>query len=659
MWRPYGHAKSAFLKPAKRTLSLSSLLWLLPLLVLLLSLLNEFEPSSSYGVTASAAKPPLAQRRAGILYEVWHTPAAQMMQRLQAIKAAPLTTELVIRSDGNLTLSDVYAPLNAGGGGDIYNVQPQLGFYCLYRARVNDTTPPLAPDCPNITQTARSHAEMLTAAGFDYVVVDLTNWPGLSPKTELDVTRPLEVLCEEWAALRRAGVTTPDIAVWPSARCSNPPPGSSLPPKTCSGPTATWQWVLDKIYNNPEFSDLIFRLDGGDGAIKKKKALFFPDHRTPAYANASLVAEAERNGGRNDVAVTSMWAMFGQSDYERGTWGFFSFCLTPSGKPDTSMVGVSACAQYSSRDAHNSSNIASFEVSASGSYMTAQCALPFGSPGHLRGLTLQRLFTKVLATGAPYLFVSSFNEHIGGRQQSVFRANTAINMGLPYDPQNRSVWVDTYASEFSRDLEPTVEGGDRVWRVVSSCVKLYKTGKTCSDAAASDEPCCTRADKAVFGNVWALRRRDNGDSLLTTSPAEVAALTTAGGDWDQCCNPVPGPSVFCVNTSLIDAREAPFMLYNVTVPDVETRPLLRCITAKGLHFFSVDPACEDLGSVESTLGHVATARGGEMLRALRRCRSSEEGAESSSSSSSGHRWHSLDLLCDTPDGNGEVLGFVR
>jgi len=31
---------------------------------------------------------------------------------------------------------------------------------------------------------------------------------------------------------------------------------------------------------------------------------------------------------------------------------------------------------------------------------------------------------------APHLFMSSFNELIGGRQASAYRANTAINMGL-------------------------------------------------------------------------------------------------------------------------------------------------------------------------------------------------------------------------------------
>ena len=80
--------------------------------------------------------------------------------------------------------------------------------------------------------------------------------------------------------------------------------------------------------------------------------------------------------------------------------------------------------------------------------MASQCALPFASPGHLRGLTLQRLFAQILDAQPPHIFVSSFNEFIGGRQKPAVAANTAINMGLPNDPQKDVVWVDTYGAEF-------------------------------------------------------------------------------------------------------------------------------------------------------------------------------------------------------------------
>ena len=67
------------------------------------------------------------------------------------------------------------------------------------------------------------------------------------------------------------------------------------------------------------------------------------------------------------------------------------------------------------------------------------------------------------------------------------------------------------------------------------------------------------------------------------------------------------------------------------------------------HFFSVDEKYEGKGTNQRVLGHVAKARGGEMLRALRRCKDSK----------GGRRMHSLDLLCDVVDGDGEPLGFMR
>eukprot|EP00658_Telonema_sp_P-2_P078887 TRINITY_DN7498_c0_g1_i1.p1 TRINITY_DN7498_c0_g1~~TRINITY_DN7498_c0_g1_i1.p1 ORF type:complete len:326 (-),score=45.81 TRINITY_DN7498_c0_g1_i1:227-1204(-) len=324
-------------------------------------------------------------------------------------------------------------------------------------------------------------------------------------------------------------------------------------------------------------------------------------------------------------------------------------CRAESGQPTTSIAGQGPCNQSVTTNGPGSNP---FEISASGGYMLAQSALPFANPGHLRGLTLQRLFAKVLEVGAPHLFMSSFNEFIGGRQPAAYPANTALNMGLPYDSQAKVVWVDTYASEFSRDIEPTV-AGDRVWQVARSCVQMYKAGRTCTPhgahplPAADPDLCCTTADKDVFANIWSLTNSLTTDSLLTASAAEKNMLV-GGGGWTENCNPVPGPSVFCVNPGLLDGREGPFILYNTAVADTATRPLYRCISTTGQHLFSIDSECEGLGKQESMLGHIAVSRGGEMLRALRRCLVN------------GRRTHALDLVCDSPDPAAtETLGFVR
>jgi hypothetical protein len=573
-----------------------------------------------------------SQRDAGILYEVWHTYSGAKMAKIAKLGGTQLTTELVIESQGSsnpYSLDDVFGPYNISG--DIYGAQPQLGFYCLWRPRDGDPPPnPPTDECSNISYTAERHATMLLEAGFDYIAIDITNWPIAGNPGELTdtwVLRPTQVLFEEWLALRNRGIPTPKIAVWP---CS--PAGST-----------TWKWLLDTLYNNASYADLIYMQDG-------KQIVFIP------YAGANCYDVGEEaliraNGGLNNVQTIPMWALFGGEAYKEGAYGFFSPCRDSNGGYTTSMVGenVDSCDQFITYQ-NGTNNL--IEITASGGYMTSQCALPFASPGHLRGLTAARLFEQVLARSPPHLFMSSFNEYIGGRQAPAFPANTAINMGLANDTQRAVVWVDSYAAEFSRDIEPSVEGGNRTWLVVSSCVNMYKQGLICDDAHA-DELCCTRDDKEVYANIWSLARTDSSDFLLTQLLGEREALVQSG-NWKEKCSPICCPSAFCVDSSIIDGRQGPFMVFNTSsVIDyvngglLSTRALYRCYDTI-THFFSIDPLCEG-ATTESTLGYIQTQPGNEMLRPLYRCKA-PNGTQ---------KMHALDLQCDLPDGDGKPLGYVR
>ena len=77
-------------------------------------------------------------------------------------------------------------------------------------------------------------------------------------------------------------------------------------------------------------------------------------------------------------------------------------------------------------------------------------------------------------------------------------------MGLPHDPQRGNVWVDTYGVEFSRDIEPSVEGGAVIFNVAKDCIHMYKLGLTC-DSSTMARPCCSTEDKKVWHNVWSLK----------------------------------------------------------------------------------------------------------------------------------------------------------
>ena len=582
---------------------------------------------------------PTTKRQAGILYETWHCRPAAAMAKVAALNLTQLTTERVLRSDGKHTLNDVYRPQGLGpfaSSREIFNVEPaELGFYCLCSSRTGNDG---LPDCPMRDKVARRHAEMLTKAGFDYIALDITNWPQVNPATDLQVLRPLENLLDAWVTLRAEGFPTPNIAVW----CQSPV--ASYP----DGHQTTWSWLLDNVYNNETRAKLLWSRVAGSG----KSTFFLP--ATGAY-NSTVAALIQSNGGRNNIDIVKMWAL-GSVGKGSTTWGFFAPCTTAEGRFTTSMVEdglLGDCNQYVAM-APSPAGVVE-EVSASAGYMLSQGALPFASPGHLRGLTLQRTFKKVLEVGAPHLFMSSFNEHIGGRQKSVFNSAIAFNMGLPNDPQRDLIWVDTYGAEFSRDVEPTVEGGSRIWEVTVSCVQLYKQALKCSDAEAADTACCTTSDKEVYANAWSLARTDGQDALITNSPMERKELLGTG-NWSEICHAIAGPAVFCVDTHIADGRNGPFMLYNTpaadmsVLPGAKLVPLHRCLTnhtKEGCHFLSSDAGCEGLGQRELLVGYMSTQRGWETLRALRRC-----GGVGGTNYS-----HALDLECEGAP--GVFLGFVR
>lgn len=259
------------------------------------------------------------------------------------------------------------------------------------------------------------------------------------------------------------------------------------------------------------------------------------------------------------------------------------------------------------------------------------------------------------------------------------------------------MWVDSYGASFSRDIEPSVEGGDRIWQVrlgsthgkksranahhikirtkivvdvireshtrdvvhlaspspsldwletqvAASCVQLYKANKTCRDEPMS--PCCSLEDKHVFGNVWSLTAPGGIDNLATTDENEKDVLVQQG--WKENCSPITGPSVFCVDGSESDGRNGPFLLFNTSLPD--TRSLYRCITPETKHFMSTDAQCEG-AKTESLMGYIATAPGNDTVRALRRCRST------ATTGSDTVYFHALDLACDIND--SLILGWVR
>jgi hypothetical protein len=288
-----------------------------------------------------------AAKSVGILYEIWHCNAAAAYAKVKSSGYPQLTTELVLQSNGNKTLADVF-PISTKNK-DIYNVQPKLGFYCLCSPRTPNET--YMPNCPNIKSTLEAHAEMLHKGGFDYIAIDITNWPVVgSISTDVSIIRPLEILFEEWINLRSRGINTPDIALWVTSPLVN----------TTDGTETMWHYLLKQFYNNETRSQLIWRKQSRVESTNNKLTFFLVGQ---GKYNPAVDALIQKNGGRNNIRTVVMWALFGEKTYENNVWGFFSPCVANGGFT-TSQIGTGGdCNQYPS-----SENGIVDEISASGKY---------------------------------------------------------------------------------------------------------------------------------------------------------------------------------------------------------------------------------------------------------------------------------------------------
>jgi hypothetical protein len=590
-----------------------------------------------------------------MLYDVWHAYASTAVRTQSGGNVT--SVETILQSNGNMRLENVYSNPGAAAGFYYHSTPANLGPYCLYRKRQNETSGVL-PDCPNINVTARQHAIMLNALGVDVVVVDGTNLGTFTSFSDALQLRPMEVLAEEWYKLRTVyGMATPSIAAWNTV-----PSGSNL-----------WQNYLNNIYNDPQLSTLIARAPAGVAAAGKQ--IFFIPNGDPA-----VIAQVESNFGRNNVAVLTMWANWPASQFvSEGAWQFMAPCQDASNgnQYTTSVANLPECNQLVVPR-----SILGTSTTVSPSYQLGYGSLPFQAAGKLNTFTLELQFATALDAKTDNLVLSTFNEFIAQPQSNPyaaqFGANKVFSMGIgSWDASfnGDALWVDTYGFSLARDIEPSEEGGSAIFNVVASCTRLKEhlsfsssskatLRELCQQENFQPELCCSRYSSSSSSqsavnqtrrNIWALKKvQGNTDYLLTNNQVELDGLLNSG-QWAQLCNPFGGPQSFCVDLSILggaDAGSLPFLL--ATTPSDPWLGanggvgLYRCLEGGILHFFSTDPNCEGQ-KTEYFLGFAASVRNSEFPRAIRRCIDPSQG---------GTHFHSLDLPCQ--HGHEEVVyGYVH
>lgn len=597
----------------------------------------QSEDRSGTGGGAAAVTMPT-----GILYEVWHGPAFTALANVTAQGGAPLSVEDVLRSNGAQQLSDVWDKYGVRGlaSGFFFQEFPQAGAYCIYRRRPGEMG--LIPDCPNIGSTLERHARQLVAMGASFVAVDCTNLGAPSSFADLIQMRPMEVLFEEWARLRVQGVPTPAIVAWQLASA-----GSTL-----------WQDHL-ALYNNASYGDLVYR-DPGSG----KKMFLVPDNPT-LKPDPGVLQQIASNGGRNDVLVAEMWFPT-DKESASGILPFMSTCREASGVHTTSVVGrgLAPCNQEPTLG----SPLGATAYSVSPSYQVGYSSLPFNAAGKFGAMTLKRQFATALAQPPAFLFLSSWNEWLAQPQPNPFpqQGAYAFSMGLPRDAERASLWVDTYGSSISRDLEPSAHFGALLYNTTLSCTRMLRAASVlgapsgltpegsptlCAHWSLVDEDCCSLEPTEAFHSVWVLQTKDGSDWLLTNSSYERQTLLQSGG-WSEVCSPFGGPTDFCVSTALEGSPlglRGPFVMASVPTPDTPV-PLFRCRLQGSTmrHLFTTSPTCEQQ-VMEGVLGYLSNVRTSGTPRLLIRCRKP----------STATYYHTLDGSCDPGDIQEASYGFVH
>lgn len=272
----------------------------------------------------------------------------------------------------------------------------------------------------------RKHAQMLTDAGVDMVVFDVTN--------QLTYPESWKALCRVWKECRRQGNPTPQIAF--------------LCP--FGDPNKVVRELWDQLYEPGLFEDLWFRWEG--------KPL--------------ILADRARVESSDDDPIHEFFTFRKpQPDYFAGPteskqWGWLEvfpqhvFYQSP-GVPEQMTVGVAQNAvdgklsvlshpRSYGRSFHDGSEPAPEDVDTSGKNFTEQ-------------------WQRARSVDPPFIFVTGWNEWIAGR----------FDKNAPFHDPGAVAFVDQFSQEFSRDCEPMRGGhGDNYYYQLVDQIRRYKGARS-------------------------------------------------------------------------------------------------------------------------------------------------------------------------------------
>lgn len=308
--------------------------------------------------------------------------------------------------------------------------EPEAGYYCLSR---ND-------------DLLREHAERIAAAGIEFIFFDATNhayadWR--SDRTRAMILDPLDRLLAVWSTIPGA----PKVVPWvPVVEAST------------NADVNTVDAIIARMDATP---DLYFQHQG-------KPLLLITENESFVTSEAKLEQLSTR------FTVRRMWA----HEREDGArWSFMEGC-------DADPMSDEPCDQ---RFATHDGALEQLAISAA--YQLTYMSVPqYAVPKH-GGRTFRRQFQTLFDhPETPIATITGWNEWIAQRTPC------GQHETCPCNAFPDGCFLDQYSLEYSRDLEPgDNERGDLLYRLLVSCIDLYRSGWMCDESSAA-ELCCTAGD---------------------------------------------------------------------------------------------------------------------------------------------------------------------
>jgi Cys-rich repeat protein len=295
--------------------------------------------------------------------------------------------------------------------------------------------------CPsNSDAVLRQHAEQLRDAGIDFAFIDATNHAYVDARshdTPGMILSPLDRLLAVWSTVPGA----PRLVPWV--------------PVVEAGQSPTVYTVDAMLQRLAAYPGMHFEYLGKPLVLITANAQYPVD----AAREAELAAS---------YTVRRMWGMFASNGAD---WSFLQPCKASPTSSDP-------CDQ---RVASSGDGIE--QISISVAYQQTFMNVATATPKH-RGLTLRKQFQRAFDwPETPIITITGWNEWIAQRQPCGHEA-------CPCSAYPDGCFIDQWDVEYNRDIEPGEdEMGDYYYRLMRSCIALFRAGEQCDGANAGDL-CC-------------------------------------------------------------------------------------------------------------------------------------------------------------------------